>query len=418
MLQGKVRSSKKDVKFAYQTFLSILGTGIVTSEGESWKSQRLSVSSVLRHDVLEVIPGITLRAVQRLCQLLDNAEKEHKVVDLSEELRHLTLQVISELFFSLSAKESDETFAKMYLPIMEESHRRLWHPELKYAFFLPSFWKNIRNVNSLNSYVSSLILNRWAQRRQQDYKPSHDDLLERVLTFYERKKGLAPLSRRDVCQLRDEMKTFVLAGHETSAAMMTWAFYEILSKTADAERLLSKVKEEAASVFGKHSDWCSSNITENDLPPAEELSKLVISEAVLKESLRKYSVVPVVSRIVVEEMELGPHTIPPGTSVFISIQGVHHDPEIWKNPKVFDPVSRFVDPAPIPAPYTFLPFLEGPRNCLGQYLALLESKIVLSLLVYTYNFDFVGCWDGIDPKHRYVVPVIPKNGCHVRVSRV
>lgn len=285
ILQGKVRNSTKDVKFAYQPFLPILGKGIVTSEGEAWKSQRLSVSSVLRYEVLAAIPGITLRAVQRLCKLLDEAEKEQKSVDLSAELRHLTLQVISELFFSLTAEESDETFAKMYLPIMEESHKRVWHPERKYAFFLPAFWRNIRNVNNLNQYVTTLIRKRWLQRqegKQQNQSPNKD-VLERVFSFYEKRNGVtAQLSNRDVSQLCDEMKTFVLAGHETSAAMMTWSFYELLRNTADATNLLSKVKEEATSVFGKHSDWCSPNITENDLPPSDDFSELVLSEAVLK----------------------------------------------------------------------------------------------------------------------------------------
>lgn len=286
VLQGKIRSSTKDVKFAYKPFLPILGKGIVTSEGEAWKSQRLSVSSVLRYEVLDAIPGITLRAVQRLCKLLDQADEERKSINLSDELRHLTLQVISELFFSLSPDESDNTFAKMYLPIMEESHKRVWHPERKYAFFLPAFWRYIRNVKNLNQFVSTLIRRRWRQRQQQGKQKnqaSYKDVLERVFSFYEKKTGTtAQLSNRDVGQLCDEMKTFVLAGHETSAAMMTWSFYELLRNTSDAAHLLGKVKQEAVAVFGNDFDWCSPNITERDLPPSDELRKLVLSEAVLK----------------------------------------------------------------------------------------------------------------------------------------
>ena len=144
---------------------------------------------------------------------------------------------------------------------------------------------------------------------------------------------------------------------------------------------------------------------------------LLLSFLYFQESLRKYAVVPVVSRTIVEATQLGPHTIPCGTTVFVCIQGVHHDPEIWKHPSSFDPISRFVDPAPVPAPYTFLPFIEGPRNCLGQYLALLESKMVLSLLMHRYKFELVNSDDGGEPKHRYMVPVVPKNGCNVKVAK-
>ena len=115
ILQSKIRNVKKDVQFAYEPFMSILGKGIVTSEGEAWKYQRLSVSSVLRHDVLDVIPGITLRGVQRLCKLLDEAEQQQKSVDLSEELRHLTLQVISEAFFSLSVRRNFALFGSLLI---------------------------------------------------------------------------------------------------------------------------------------------------------------------------------------------------------------------------------------------------------------------------------------------------------------
>lgn len=82
----------------------------------------------------------------------------------------------------------------------------------------------------------------------------------------------------------------------------------------------------------------------------------------------------------------------------------------------FDPM-RFCDPSPTPAPYTFMPFIEGPRNCLGQYLALLESKMVLSMLMQRYQFTLKNPVDG-NPKHLYMVPVIPKDGVDiVTVSR-
>jgi len=135
----------------------------------------------------------------------------------------------------------------------------------------------------------------------------------------------------------------------------------------------------------------------------------------LQEALRKYSVVPTVSRTVIEDTHVGPHIVPKGTTLFISIQAVHQNPKIWPDPMKFDP-TRFCDPNPIPAPYTFLPFIEGPRNCLGQYLALLESKMVLGMLLQRYNFSLKNPIEG-NPKHDYMVPVIPKAGVDVTVSK-
>ena len=116
----------------------------------------------------------------------------------------------------------------------------------------------------------------------------------------------------------------------------------------------------------------------------------------------------------------------------ISIQSIHHNPRFWPDPQRYDP-DRFVsgsggdsgktdddaDDPHRPAPYTFVPFIEGPRNCLGQYLALLESKIVLSMLVQRYHMKIVSRLTdgGKVPRHRYMVPVIPDGAVEVLVSR-
>jgi cytochrome P450 len=127
-----------------------------------------------------------------------------------------------------------------------------------------------------------------------------------------------------------------------------------------------------------------------------------------------------VTRQVVEPIDFGPHPVPAGTTLLIAINGVHHDASIWPEPMTFDP-SRFTDSRP--APYTFLPFIEGPRNCLGQHLALLESKMVVALLCQRYKFamdepiltDLNG--GSTDPRHRYMVPIIPKKEIYVTCKR-
>ena len=90
------------------------------------------------------------------------------------------------------------------------------------------------------------------------------------------------------------------------------------------------------------------------------------------------------------------------------------NPKFWTNPKTFDP-TRFTEGADAIKPYTFLPFIEGPRMCLGQFLSLLESKIVLGLLFREYDITRVGGMEG--ERHRYMVPIIPKEGVVVRCVR-
>jgi cytochrome P450 len=421
VLQSKIQAVKKDVQNTMQPFLVILGTGIVTSEDQSWMHQRVKMSQPLRRDVLEMIPAQTLTAVQKLMIDFDQAAKTGQKVPLGASLRHLTLQVISGTFLSLSAQESDETFAKLYLPIVDESNTRVWHPYRAYMPFMPFWWKYLWNVRRLNTYVSSLIRQRWTLRREEGGTKERD-ILDKVLAVYEKldcKNGSIPQHLPEVAvrQFRDEMKTFMLAGHETSAAMMTWALYELIG---NEERLLQPLLQEACQVFGKTTDWSTASPT--NLPDADCLHQLKVSEAFLKESLRKYSVVPIVARRTVQDLRMDKqYFIPKGSSILINIQAVHWNPDLWEEPKRFDP-NRFLTGTE-PEPYTFLPFIAGPRNCLGQHLALLESKMVISWLAQRYKLELdepveTNDWTGgKDPRHRYMVPVIPKEELMVRVQR-
>lgn len=121
VLQTKLSIFRKDVEWTYKPFMVLLGNGLVTAEGVNWRRQRNLLSSHLRLDILDDIPSITIGAVQRLKKKLDLLKKNGKCVEMAEEFRHLTLQVIAEAILSLPPRESDQNFAHMYLPIGEFS---------------------------------------------------------------------------------------------------------------------------------------------------------------------------------------------------------------------------------------------------------------------------------------------------------
>jgi len=230
VLQSHTMHLKKDIENTMREFLSLLGTGIVTSEGSSWLKQRRRMSHPLRVDILAIIPIQTVAAVQRLMRRLDAAAERDERVPLGSLLRHLTLQVISGSFLSLPPDESDATLARLYLPIVDESNVRVWHSYRGYCFFLPSFWKYHWNVYRLNRYVSQLIRQRWDLRRREKQQQQREDnggtttplsssrredILDKVLADYEKEfPDDAVLPEYAVRQFRDEMKTFMLAGHE------------------------------------------------------------------------------------------------------------------------------------------------------------------------------------------------------------
>ena len=517
ILQTQHTIFKKDLEWTYYPFLEILGNGLVTSDGASWRRQRVLLSNHLRVEILEEIPEMAYRAVQRLSVKLDAAVKSGHTVEMAEEFRTLTLQVIAEALLSLDSSESDMTFAHMYLPIVEEGNLRVWNPPRMYNIFHPAFWRHLSAVKTLNDYVTKLINKRWAVRaaeRQASNGGGGDGGTKRKTDVLD--KVLGAIKQEDwdrdsvsiTSQIRDEIKTFVLAGHETSASMLAWTLYELHApsngssvcktyKVCDDEgcfvlsapfanntnqrlRLLNqhdtvnvdgtydqtsigagcgtyhrlsngagyilanngkgvnvlqevygssqqascldKVMEEAEKVYAGHTST-EGYVTSMPSRPVlagergakgNEYRGLDYTECCLRESLRKYSVVPTVVRNVSQDTRIGEYFFSKGTKIMVNMQGAHHTAENWPEPKSFRPTRFSAQNLENIKPYTFIPFIDGPRNCLGQYLSLLESKCVLSMLIKRYRFVLTNP-EGAGDKHPFMVPIIPGPGHHFKV---
>jgi len=398
ILHTKMSKFAKDTEFTYRPFISLLGTGLVTSEGKLWRKQRTLVSSAFRIEILHEIPQLAKEATDRLSVKLEKIRGTGQSIEIAEEFRHLTLQVICEAILSLSPNESDATLATMYMPIVEEGHRRVWYPFREYLP-TPGWFKYFHDVRRINKYITSLIKKRWELRLQEETTGSKRkfDILDKVMGSID-KSSWGP---KMIKQLRDEIKTFILAGHETSASMLTWALYELIEHPEQMKR----IQGEAKSVFGPV------NAPSSSLPQHDDLTNLVYSECCLKEALRKYSVVPTVVRKCTEDITIDGEYFPKGITVMLGLQAVHHREDIWPEPQKYVP-ERFLK---APRPYTFLPFIDGPRQCLGQYLSLLESKVVLSILVQRFTFQLANSKEA-SQKHPWMIPIIPKYGTEVIVN--
>ncbi|KAL4435224.1 hypothetical protein ABPG77_001906 [Micractinium sp. CCAP 211/92] len=402
IFQTKQKLYDKDLDFSYKPFLSILGTGLVTANGAHWQKQRLLMAPALRIDMLDAIIPIAKTAVDRLCKQLEAYRNTGNPVDLEEEFRLLTLQIIGEAILSLPPDECDRVFPHLYLPVMEENNLRVLAPWRQY-YPLTAMRYNSK-VNQLNSYIIGIIRARRAARAANGGNPpAKPDILDRVLTAAE--ESGEPWTAASEVQLCYEVKTFLLAGHETSSAMLCWSFYELSQNKA----ALEKVRAEAAALFPAGGAEA--------VPSREAVDGMEYCLAVLKEALRKYSVVPVVTRNLNADDELLGHSIPRGSWLIVHIQGIHHQ---YKDPLDFRP-ERYMPggeydqfPEDI-RPYMFLPFIQGPRNCLGQYFALLEARVVLSVLAQRFTFT------PADPKSQgetnpTVIPIAPLNGMKMFVS--
>lgn len=389
VLVSSADSYVKDMR-SMGAFLDLLGSGLLSSDGELWKRQRAILAKAFRIDALRNVADVSLRAVDRFSQVLDVFDRTDAPLDLGAHFRRLTLQVIAEATLQMPPHESDEVLPRLYEPLVEEANKRVWLP-FRGALPLPAKFHYDRSLAQLDTFLVSKIRARLRQRRA-DPSARPVDMLDMLLASLD-DGAWSDETERLVC---DEIKTMLFAGHDTSSAMLTWTLHALTQHPEHMERL----RADAAAVFT------------GDVPSYEQLKRLDFAGACLKEALRLYNIVPVVTRQAAVDDRFGGFEIPRGTKIMIHMQALHKDPTQWPDPEAFRP-ERFVGDAQTGS--RWLPFITGPRSCVGQHFSLLEAKIVLSLLAL--RFDFAPAPENSDARHRFNIPVGPRSSIFVRVRR-
>lgn len=339
----------------WQEMRQILGDGLVTSQDEKW----------LRHRRM-VQPLFTPRAVDNYADLV-NEEVAYTVrswsggavVDLHRDLTALVLQVIGRVLFGDDLTDAVEPVARC-LPIASQYilTRGFAPVRTPRTWPTPANRRAARAQRDLFDMCDRIIGRRRAAGR------TGNDLLGLLLSASD---GGVPLTDEEV---RDQVLIFVLSGHETTGATLTFTL-DLLARHPEH---LRRVQEEVATVLGDR--------------PAEstDLPRLPYTTMVLKESMRLYPSIPFLSRRTSTGDVIGGHEIPPGSDVWTSPWVTHRHPEFWDRPEVFDP-ERFTPEAEAARHrHAWFPFGGGPRSCIGRHLAMLEATLMLVALVRRYDF--------------------------------
>ncbi|KAL6446209.1 hypothetical protein ACFW04_001080 [Cataglyphis niger] len=176
-------------------------------------------------------------------------------------------------------------------------------------------------------------------------------------------------------ELRAQVDTFMFAGHDTTAVAITWTLFLLGNNLEHQEN----VHEELENVF------------KDSKTPAslKELSQLKYLDRIIKETLRLFPSVPLISRQLTENVKIGDHMLPKDTTVLLGISLMHRNPEVWSEPKKFDPDRFLPDNSKHRNPYAYVPFSAGPRNCIGQRFALLEEKTILTAILRKWRVKSV-----------------------------
>jgi cytochrome P450 len=304
-------------------------------------------------------------------------------MDLDHEMMELTLQIVGKTLFSADLSQGASDLVRATLTALDFVMFRAQNP-FSPDLFLPSQRRRSfkQALHTLDSAVHRLI----AERRSSGPK---DDLLSMLLEA--RSDGGEAMS---AVQLRDELITLIVAGHETVASSLTWTWYLI----ATHPQVEQTLHAELDSVLGGRT------------PTVEDLPLLPSTRAVVDESLRLYPPAWVITRRAIASDQIGPYTIPAGSLVITSPYVVHRQ-RLWSEPDSFKP-QRFVEEAKLPR-YAYIPFGGGPRLCIGNNFALMESQLILATLAQHYRLRLV---EGKPVIPQGLVTIRPKGGLWMRLE--
>ncbi|MYS23003.1 MULTISPECIES: cytochrome P450 [unclassified Streptomyces] len=330
----------------------VLGDGLLTSEGELWKSQRRTMQPVFQAKRINLQLNAVADEAERLAERL-RGHIGHGSVDVRKMMTELTLGVLGRTLLATDLSEyasmGDDFEAVQNQAMFEMMSLNAvpgWVP-------LPRQTKFRRARRSLEDVVARL-----RAERLEHPTAAGDDVVSRLIqaTNDEPDRAMA------MTRMRDELVTLLLAGHETTASTLSWAFYLIDRHPEVARRL----HEEAAAVLGG-----------GPLSLAD-LHSLTYTTRVLEEVMRLYPPVWILPRLAQEDDEIGGYRVPSGADVLICPYTLHRHPGHWDRPDDFDP-DRF-EPARSAgrARYAYIPFGAGPRFCVGNNLGMMEATIVLA----------------------------------------
>ena len=368
----------------------LLGKGILTSEGADWKWQRQASAPMFRQqDLMGFVPTF-VRATQSLLEKWRGSQGEVRPVDL--DMTRVTFDVVSATLLPSADRTVGAAVAHSVDKLQTSGGWGQLYASMNAPKWLPHPGKRAAALSTLRlrSAVAAMLAERRAVVSEKSGEP--DDLMHRLMAARDPDSGQ---SMNDE-QLIDNLLTFYMAGHETTAKALTWTLY-LLARSPEWTLAL---KDEISAVTGG-ADVASGHI-----------ERLVLVQQVIKESMRLYPPVPIMSRQAVADTRIEDHDIRAGASVLIPIYVIHRHTKRWHDPDVFDPTRFAAGREAEVARYQYMPFGAGPRICIGMAFAMIEATAILATLLQRARFEPV---EDHEPAPVARVTLVPRGGMPLRV---
>ena len=344
-----------------------LGEGLLTSEGSYWRSQRRRMQPAFHQQCLESLDALITGTTVELMRGWREFSESGQAVDVAAEMTRLTLRIIGKALLGVDFASKADSISKA-IGTMLECLKQL-------SFFAPSNTitpSHNRLFQEAMTTIDTLVYGIIENRRKGERR--HDLL---ALLLGEENGAKNPLSDR---QVRDEIVTMFIAGHETTANMLAWTWY-LLSEHPEVEHRL-------------HSEL--DRLLGGRLPGNQDVAKLSYTKMVIQESMRIYPPVLLLYRKSLVDRRVGDFHIPANSIVAVSPYTAHRHPGFWEEPGRFDP-ERFTSERHSKRPqYAYFPFGGGPHLCMGKVLAMMEGVLILATIAQNH-FLRLGPGERVEP---------------------
>jgi len=381
----------------------IMGKGLIPADFETWKIRRRAIVPGFHAKWLDRMLLLFAECTERLISKMDEKAALGEAVEMESHYCSLSLDIIGKAVFNYEfGSVTNES------PVIKAVYRVLREAEHRSTFFLP-YWKVEpltwvipqqvefkRDMTLLNDTLDELIQKAVSSKKEEDLQALQsmdydkcDDIS--LLRFLVDLRGEEVTCR----QLRDDLITMLIAGHETTGALLTWASYLL----AQNPEVLEKARQEVDRVI------------QDRRPTMDDIKEMGYIRRIVAETLRLYPEPPFLIRRALADDVLPQGfgalslPIPRGTDIFISLYNLHRSPQVWRNPDIFDPdryLEGVVSPIPswkgqrpmdglypneVTSDYAFLPFGGGSRKCVGDQFSVLESTVCLSMLIRRFDME-------------------------------
>ena len=357
----------------YELLRAVLGLNLFTDEDESWRRHRMMLNPVMSKRHVKGMVDLMIDPIEHFVSDLER--KADESVDMTGSMTELTMDVVGAALFGHQFGD----VARQMKSVVTTGLRSAEVATRLLMVVAPPVWV-MRGVAGAIHHAPLLPppLNRlqWVMRTVDDAvwglinerraQPSETGDLLNLLLSVEDEQGKLPLRR-----VRDEVTTFMLAGHETTANALAWTWYLLALNPAARDRVLEEVD----------------NALGDRRPTVDDIPNLPWTTACFQESMRCFPPAWAIPRVAIRDDVIDGHRIPRDATVIVPVHAIHHDARWWPDPEVFDPNRFMGDNARGHHRSAYLPFGGGRRICIGTSFALMESTLIIAMMSRRFTFD-------------------------------